>query len=61
MATIEPYRDHFPFALLALPFKLCGVSKHPLRRKTAAQLLEDAQAYLNKTRPTVRRADGPLH
>jgi hypothetical protein len=61
MATIEPYRDHFPFALLALPFKLCGVSKHPLRRKTAEQLLEDAQAYLNKIRHSVRRAYGQVH
>ena len=51
MATIEPYRDHYPFSLLALPFKLCGVSKHPVRRKTGAQLLADAQAYLNKIRP----------
>jgi hypothetical protein len=58
---IEPYREHYPFGLLAIPFKLCGVSKEPSRRKTAAQLLKDAQDYLSKIRHTVRRADVPLH
>jgi hypothetical protein len=56
-AGIEAYREHYPFGLLAVPFKLCGVSKNPSRRKTCAELLVAAQEYLNRIRHSVRRAD----
>jgi hypothetical protein len=58
---IEPYREHYPFGLLAIPFKLCGVPKTPSRRKTGDELLADAQNYLDKIRHSVRRADGQVH
>jgi hypothetical protein len=65
MKPIEDYREHYPFALLAVPFRLCGISKEPIREKTGEELLKDAQKYLvlegareflNK-----RRADGQVH
>jgi len=42
------YHERFPFGLLAIPFKLCGVPKEPVAKKTAAELLAEAKAYLNK-------------